>query len=152
MKKQDKWYIWVEGKKIEVSEEVYRAYWHYTEKERYFTKTLKQGKFVCSQEDEPAQFTPSREDSLERLEMLGVEFPDTTSQSPDDVMAEKELLSNLEQALSVLTCEEMALIQELFYLEKTEREVSKAFHCAKTTLRRRKEKILAKLRKEIEKK
>lgn len=36
MNEQKKWYITVGTERIEVTEEVYHAYWHYTEKEKYF--------------------------------------------------------------------------------------------------------------------
>ena len=40
-------------------------------------------------------------------------------------------------------------MEELFYLEKTEREVCGALHMAKTTLNRRKQAVLKKLREQI---
>lgn len=61
------YHLYINGQKIPVSEEVYHAYWQYTEKEKYFMKKLKQEKFLCDQEQSIARFIPSREDSLERL-------------------------------------------------------------------------------------
>jgi len=43
------------------------------------------------------------------------------------------------------------LVQELFYLEKTEREVSAAMNLSKTTLHYHKKKVLEKLKKHLEK-
>ena len=100
MNKQKKWYITVGKEKIEVSEEVYRAYWHYTEKEKYFMGKLKQGGFVSSQEEETAKFISSREDSLERLSEHGIQFEDTSTPSPDDVVIKDDLFFLLNQALS----------------------------------------------------
>lgn len=48
MNEQKKWYITVGTERIEVTEEVCHAYWHYTEKEKYFMGKLKQGKFVSN--------------------------------------------------------------------------------------------------------
>ena len=118
IKEQGKWYITVENERIEVTEDVYRTYWHYTEKEKYFMGKLKKGKFVSGQEKEVAKFIPSREDSLERLEERGIKFPDKVSLTPEDTLYKKELYSFLKTALSALTDEEFNLIQELFYLEK----------------------------------
>lgn len=49
-----------------VTEEVYRAYWHYTAKEDYFTRQLKTERFSADQDTQTATFTPSREDSYSR--------------------------------------------------------------------------------------
>ena len=61
---------------------------------------------------------------------------------------EEQLIQSLllEQALGKLTGTERELIEELYFLEKTERQVSDALHVAKTTLRRRHNEVLAKLR------
>lgn len=152
MNKQKKWYITVGAERIEVTEEVYHAYWHYTEKEKYFMGKLKQGKFVSNPEDETAGFTPSREDSLERLSECGFQFPDTSTPTPDDEVVKGELFDLLDRAIEKLTDDEFQLIQELFYFEKTEREVCRTLHYAKSSLHRKKEQILKKLKKEIEKK
>ena len=34
-------YLYIDGQAVPVTEEVYRAYWHYTAKEDYFTLQLK---------------------------------------------------------------------------------------------------------------
>ena len=151
MNEQKKWYITVGNERIEVSEEVYRAYWHYTEKEKYFMGKLKQEKFVANQENETVQVTPSKEDSLERLTECGLQFPDTSAPSPDDKVDDIELLVLLDKALDKLPDEERRLVQELFYLEKTEREVAQLFHTAVGTIYYRKKKVLGKLKEYLEK-
>ena len=108
---------------------------------------LKQGKFVSSLEDETAGFTPSREDSLERLSECGFQFPDTSTPTPDDEVVKGELFDLLDRAIGKLTDDEFQLIQELFYFEKTEREVCRTLHYAKSSLHRKKEQILKKLKK-----
>lgn len=90
---------------------------------------LKQGGFVSSQEEETAKFISSREDSLERLSEHGIQFEDTSTPSPDDVVIKDDLFFLLNQALSKLSEEEMHLIRELFYYEKTEREVCEGRFC-----------------------
>lgn len=152
MNEQKKWYITVGNERIEVTEEVYRVYWHYTEKEKYFMGKLKQGKFVSNQDDETTGFSPSRGDSLERLSECGFQFPDTSIPTPDDEIVQSELFDLLDRAMEKLSDDEFQLIQELFYFEKTEREVCRTLHYAKTSLHRKKEHILKKLKKEIEKK
>lgn len=151
MEGQKKWYITVGNERVEVTEEVYRAYWHYTEKERYFMGKLKQGKFVSSQEDETAEFMPSREDSLERLCECGVQFPDESLPTPDEAVDNSELLALLDKALGKLPDEEYQLIQELFYLEKTEKEAAQLFHTAVSTICYRRKRVLEKLKKILQK-
>lgn len=142
-------FLYINGQRMSVSEEVYNTYWHYTEKEKYFMNKLKQEKFLCDQEKSRARFLPSREDSFDRLLENDTQFEDISTESMDDSVTKSDLLGRLSSALATLSDEELALIQELFFLEKTEREVSKAHNVAKTTLHREKEKILKKLRKAI---
>lgn len=60
-------YLYIDGQAVPVTEEVYRTYWHYTAKEDYFTRQLKTERFLADQDTQTAAFTPSREDSYERL-------------------------------------------------------------------------------------
>ena len=68
----------------------------------------------------------------------------------EDRVVKAFLLEELEAALATLSGEERMLVEELFYLEKTEREVCDALHMAKTTLNRRKQAILKKLRERMQ--
>lgn len=43
-------YLMAGGRKIRVSEEVYLEYRHSVDKEKYFMKTLKQGRFLVDSE------------------------------------------------------------------------------------------------------
>ena len=151
MNEHKKWYITVDNERIEVSEEVYRAYWHYTEKEKYFMGKLKQEKFVSSQKNETVHVIPSKEDPLERLTECGLQFPDRLALSPDDKIDDDELLFLLNKALGKLPDEEWRLVQELFYLDKTEKEVAQLFHTAVSTIFYRKKKVLGKLKEYLEK-
>ena len=64
---QKQFYLYIDGQAVPVSEEVYREYRHYARKEEYFLHDLKREKFVCDQAARTATFTPSREDSYDRL-------------------------------------------------------------------------------------
>lgn len=152
MNEHKKWYITVSNERIEVSEEVYRAYWHYTEKERYFMSKLKQGKFVSDPEKGTAEFTPSREDSLERLNECGFQFHDPSAPMLDDIITSKEMFEFLNQALEELSDDEYSLIQELFYWDRTERELANLLHIASSAVNRRKKLVLNKLKQILEKK
>lgn len=56
-------YLYIDGRAVPVSEQVYRVYQHYERKEEYFSYDLKVEKF----QKETASFLPSREDSYDRL-------------------------------------------------------------------------------------
>ena len=112
-------------------------------------KDLKTNKFVI--DGESITEIPGREDSYDRLLELDKQFPDTNEPLPEDTVCKAALQHALGKALHMLTAEEFEVVEELFYLEKTEREVSAALHMSKTTLHRKKERVLAKLRGLIEK-
>ena len=76
--KQEKRYLYINGQAVSVSEQVYQAYHHYERKE-YFTYDLKAEQFTCDQEAQTATFTPSREDSYERLLAAKTQFPNPAS-------------------------------------------------------------------------
>ncbi len=145
------YYLYINGQRVFVSADVYHTYWHYTEKEKYFMNKLKQEKFICDPERDIAQFSPAREDSLDRLLEMEIQFSDSTLESPDNATIKNELLKKLSTALSSLSDEELMLIQELFYLEKTERDISRKLHIATSTLHDRKIRLLKKLRNNLEK-
>ena len=77
------------------------------------------------------------------------EFADQR-ESVEDTVVKGCLFRELEAAIDTLTSEERLLLDELFYLERTEREVCDALHMAKTTLNRRKNAILKKLKERME--
>ena len=67
-------YLYIDGQAVPVSEQVYHAYWHYTAKEDYFTRQLKAERFSTDQDAQTVDFTPSREDSLDRLLAMDKQF------------------------------------------------------------------------------
>lgn len=146
---EKKFYLCIDGRNIEVSEEVYREYKRGEEKERYFMRRLKKGRFITDQEGLQTVYIPGREKSLEKLLDEEWEFADQ-GESVEDMVVKCCFLKELEAAMDTLTGEERLLLDELFYLERTEREVCDALHMAKTTLNRRKNAILKKLKEHME--
>ena len=55
--------IWVRGRYVEVTDEVYTAYMQGDRKMRYFENDLKTERFVLGEEEQVVQVIPSREDS-----------------------------------------------------------------------------------------
>lgn len=139
---ENEFYLNIEGTPVKVSREVYQEYYRGERKERYIMDDLKRGKTVINSEKQTVVFLPGREDSYERILEADGEFV-----APGETMEEQTVRSVLlEQAVGSLSLEEQALVRELYYLGRTEREASAALHIAKTTLRRRKEQVLSKLR------
>jgi len=139
---EKKRYLYMGGKPVEVSREVYDEYRRSKREERYFTKDLKREAMSVDQENETVKFIPSREDSYERLLEQDKQFA-----IPGEMLEDKVIRGILlEKALNTLTSEEQELIRELYYLDKTERQVSEALHMAKSTLHYQRNQILGKLR------
>lgn len=140
--KQKKYYLYIDGQAVPVSEQVYRAYHHYGRKEEYFTYDLKTEKFSCDQEAQTATFTPSREDSYERLLEAKQQFA-SAGPSP-----EEEAISSiwLEDLMRGLSPEERDIITQLYILDKSERQACAALNLALSTFHHRKKALLEKLR------
>lgn len=137
-------YLYIDGKPVEVSEAVYLEYYRGERKERYFMEDLKTECFLVDVESQTVTVIPSREDSYERLLEADKQFA-ANEESTADTAIKELLLERLEEALHTLSSEEMALIYELFYLNRTEREVSEHFQIASSTLHDRKQAVLRKL-------
>lgn len=144
MKERD-FYIHIDGHRVKVTEEVYREYTKAETKERYFMERLKKGKAVKDAEGKPGVFIPSREISYDQLLERNWNVP-SSGETVEDAVIRKDLLEKLGTALHSLTDEELELVRKLFYLEKTEREVSAAHHVSQVAIHKRKKKILKKLR------
>lgn len=139
---EKEYFLYIEGKRIEVTEEVYREYYRAERRERYFMEDLKHGRTVTDPETKKSWYVPGREESLERLMESGVQFAET-----GEGMEEQTVISLLlECAMELLTPVERELVEELYFLERTEREAGERLGLAKTTLRRRHREVLDKLR------
>ena len=118
----DKKRIWVRGQYVEVTDEVYAAYMRGDRKMRYFENDLKSERFVLGEEGQVVQIIPSREDSLDRLVDENAQQFSDEQESVESVVLHKLEVDRLHTALSLLAPEERALIQALFFEEKTERQ------------------------------
>ena len=137
-----KYYLYIDGQAVPVSEQVYRTYHHYERKEEYFTYDLKTEKFSCDQEAQTAHFTPSREDSYERLLSANHQFA-SAGPSPEEEAVSSLWLADLMRGLSP---EERDIITQLYILDKSERQACAALHLALSTFHNRKKALLEKLR------
>lgn len=119
----DKKYIYVKKVDVlvEVSEEVYKEYWKYTEKEKYF----------------------------EKCEKTKISIDDVVLDSSfnlEDYIMKKMMIDKLNIALSKLSDEEYKIIINIFFYSKTERALAKEINCCNIKLHNKKVKILKKLK------
>lgn len=143
-------YLYIGGKPVKVSEEVYREYYRGEDKERYFMGRLKKSHIMTNPDTQEVRFIPSRELSYEQLVEQEWQFA-TSDTFVEDMVIRAVMVEKLQSILHNLSAEEMALVEQLFYLEKTEREVAGLFAVSQNTIHYRKNKVLEKLKKLMEK-
>ena len=125
------YHIKLNGELIPVTEEVYRAYQQPKWREK------KQAE-VCAQ----------KEVSLDAMLETGYSgHLDSRQALVDEIVADKLLLDELLKALAELNEDERFLIDELFYKEKTEREIADSSNISHQAVHKKKNRILAKLEK-----
>ena len=125
-------YIFLNGEKIFVTEEVYRAYY------RPVWREIKQ-----------KEVRKRREYSLDALADAGFEIA-SDEVLVDEIVADKLLLDELYAALDELTDDELKLIYATFFKEKSERAIASERDVQRNTVVYHKNKILDKLRKILE--
>ena len=134
-------YIMKNGTAVEVSEEIYEYLTRSDRRIRYVEKDLKRSRYIIDSEHETTKVIPKREESLDRLTEIGKEFPDGESDFQENMI----LKIMLEQALAKLSNEERYLITQLFYFNRTERELAAELHQTQQNINKIKHRILCKL-------
>ena len=134
-------YIYINGAPYAVSKEIYEYITKSDRKIKYAEEDRKQERYFIDCENERISVKPSREDSLDRLMELGMDFPDKTIDLYESV-TQKIML---EQALSKLDDEERNLIIQLFYFDRTETELAQEYKQTQQNINKAKQRILCKL-------
>lgn len=135
MDKKD-YYLYVKGKAVKVSEEVYKAYWKITEHEKYLQrKDWKYDVIPFSAMDYDGHFVDNIID--ERVDL-------------EKIVEVKMQIEELNKALATLTKKERELIEAIFYKEESLRSISKKEKVSYQAIGKRRDKILEKLRKLLE--
>lgn len=124
-----KYFIELNGRQIPVSKEVYYAFKRPAWKER-----------------KRSQVRAEKELSLEAFADAGFEIPSGEA-LVDEIVEDKLLLDMLSKALSELTEEERVLIDELFFNDKSEREIAREIGVSQPAIHKRRNRILEKLKK-----
>ena len=130
------YYLYVKGKAVPVSEEVYKAYWKITEHEKYLQrKDWKYDVIPFSAMDYDGHFVANIID--ERIDL-------------EKIVEVKMQIEELNKALATLTKKERELIEAIFYKEESLRSISKKEKVSYQAIGKRRDKILEKLRKLLE--
>ena len=119
-------------------------------KMEYAEVDLKTEGFVCDQEKEVARFLPSREDSYDRLAEENCQFI-LDEPSPEAVTVHKDELHRLRACLDQLSHSEQKLIRALYFEGLSEPALSAQTGVSQQLINYRKQKILGKLKKLLEK-
>ncbi len=136
-----KQYIMKNGIAVEVSDDVYEILRKSDRRIKYIERDLKETRYIINQEKATVKEIPAREDSLDRLTALGLDFADQTTNFRESVI-DKIML---DQALEKLSDEERYLITQLFYFGRTERELAAELHQTQQNINKIKQRILCKL-------
>ena len=134
MADKEKYLIKIQGKLIEVSEDVYYAYFHMERQER-------------TQEEKQKRNDVFSYDSLDDGEIVGIEsIADMTAPSLEEQAIAKEMHERLHHAVAALPRNERDLIRAIYFEGKTEREYAKQRGCSQNKVFKRRIKILSKLK------
>ena len=130
------YYLYVKGKAVPVSEEVYKDYWKITEHEKYLQrKDLEYGVIPFLTLDNDGHFVDNIID--ERIDL-------------EKIVEVKMQIEELHKALATLTKEEREQMEAIFYREESLRSIGKKEKVSYQAIGKRRDKILEKLRKLLE--
>ena len=134
MADKEKYLIKIQGKLIEVSEDVYYAYFRMERQERW-------------QEEKKMEHKVMSYDSLDGQEMLGIEnVVDVTASSLEEIVEAHELRDRVRHAVELLPKAERELIRAIYYEEMTERDVAEREGVSQNKVFKQRQRALAKLR------
>ena len=126
------YYLYVKGKAVPISEEVYKSYWKITEHEKYiYRKDREHCVLPFSSFDYDGHFVDNIIDEKIDLEKF-VEV--------------KMQIEELHRALNTLTKEERELMEAIFYKEESLRAIGKKEKVSHQAIGQRRDKILEKLK------
>ena len=138
-------YIKIQGEEVEVSEELYEEYYQMDRRRRYLEDDIKVGSSEIDPKTGRVIFKPSKEDSLQRLADVGVHFED--GQSVENIVCDRATLLILQEALKELDENEQKLIRDIYYKEKTTREIAKENNVSQPAIVKRHRRVIDKLKK-----
>ncbi|HZK71291.1 MAG TPA: sigma factor-like helix-turn-helix DNA-binding protein [Clostridia bacterium] len=137
MEKEKKFFIRIRDHVEQVTEELYREYYKMQRREHYLEEQdLVHGKVLYSQIDNVYGNSLGEELLVDRY-----------AEDICEVMVRNILIENLKECLKLLSNDELNLISQLFYKEKSQRQLSVESGIPLMTISDRKKRILNKLKK-----
>ena len=134
----------------EASEEVIAVLRITERKMQYQEYDLKAEQTIVDQDNQTVEIVPSREDSYERLLDQDVQFGEE-SISTEDLAIRNIEVQQLHKALSLLSDDERYLVGQLYFEQRTERELAEELGIYHNAVHKRKQLILKKLKNILEK-
>ena len=129
------YYLYVNGQKVKVSEQIYKVYWREREHEKYLEQVDRKTTCSFSSLDHDGHFVDNIVD-----ESVDVE----------KIMETQMMIETVRNAISRLNAEERDIIERLYFNDETVRSVAKLKSITHPALIKRRNKILEKLKKFIE--
>ena len=130
------YYLYVNGQKVKVSEQIYKVYWREREHEKYLEQVDKKNHlFFFSSLDHDGHFIDNIAD-----ESVDVE----------KIVETQMMIEAVRNAISMLNAEERDIVERLYFNDETVRSVAKLKSITHPALIKRRNKILEKLKKIIE--
>lgn len=127
-----KYYLFVNGKKVEVSEEIYKVYWQEKNHENYLKQIDKKNHLLLfSSFDKDGHFEANIPDNKFDL---------------NKVIQTQMMIEAVRDAISKLTDEERDIVTRLYFNEENLRTVAEAKKISHPALIKRRNKILKKLK------
>ena len=105
---------------------------------------IKAERTVIDHKTQTVLVIPSREDSYERLVELDEQFE--AENKTEEIVIQKIVYEQLHHAISLLSEDEQYLIKQLFFEERTERELAEELNVYRNAIHKRKNRILSKLK------
>ena len=127
----------VSGKRIPVSQEVYKAYYQCRNREKYLEKLAERNNISLENDAKAGSF---------------MEFQIVSAKnSMEDAVINRELIKKMKSCLSLLDNDERSLIKALYFENLSERQLSRRTGIAQRTINDHKRRVLSKLKELMEK-
>lgn len=130
------YYLYVNGQKVKVSEQIYKVYWREREHEKYLEQADRKNHLLFfSSLDHDGHFVDNIADQ---------------SVDVEKIVETQMMIEAVRNAISRLNAEERDIIERLYFNDETLRSVAKIKSITHPALIKRRNKILEKLKKFIE--
>lgn len=134
MEEREVYYLYPDGKRIEVTEELYRAFYKCKRREKYLEERDQKHKLYHYSD-------------LDTEELLGEEmFSYPNEESIEERIVDRLLIESLLRCVGKLPEEDQELIHALYYQGKSERGCAEEFGFSQKTINNQRNRILDKLR------